>query len=183
MIQRSLEQLSLPSSGVAGRRVARLCQHLDEPAWLLYLAEWSSREAFEAYRLSVPMPGTADQLQRLPACRFYQRLALFERVLTPVSTVHVTTVDGPAATHATRRDLALAYHSSDMRLQRELALLQVHEATDAQPGLLVVSGWESTSPLTGAGQEPEQAMLDRLVANGGTAERFVGRVLAETTGT
>ena len=181
MIQRSIEQFSLPSGSVAGRRFARLYQHADDPAWLLYLAEWSSREAFETYRQSTPMPGTPEQFQRLPACRTYRRLTLFERVLTPVAVVHVAVVDGPAESQVARRDLALAYHRSNVRGRPELALLQVHEALDGGPGLLVISGWAAVEPPPGAGQDAERALLDRLLASGGTVERFVGRVLAETS--
>jgi quinol monooxygenase YgiN len=181
MIQRSIEQLSLPSSNVAGRRSARLYQHVDDPAWLLYLAEWSSREAFEAYRQADPMPGTLDQLQRLPAYRLYQRLALFERVFAPVSTVHVHIVEGLAQTHAMRRDSALAYHRSGVRGRPGLVQLEVHEAIDGVPGLLIVSGWETVSLLQQAEQDQERAMLD--VASGGTAQRFVGRALVDTTST
>jgi hypothetical protein len=154
---------------------------VDDPTRLLYLAEWTSREAFEAYRQFAPMPGTADRFQRLPACRLYQRLTLFERVLTPVSVVHITTVDGPAETQPARRDLALAYHRSDVRGRPELVLLRVHEAIDGVPGLLIVAGWEGGEPPPPAVQDLERALLDRLLASGGTVHRFVGRVLAETT--
>lgn len=182
-IQRSVEQLSLPSSSVAGRRFARLYQHVDDPSWLLYLAEWSSREAFEAYRQTAPMPGTPDQLQQLPVFRFYRRLALFERVLAPVAVVHVAIVDGAAETQAARRDLALAYHRSGVRDRPELVLLQVHEAIDGAPGLLVISGWEAGAPLPRGSRDLERALLDQLVASGGTARQLVGRAVAEAAGT
>jgi quinol monooxygenase YgiN len=183
MIQRSIEQVSLPSGSVAGRRLARLYQRVDDPARLLYLAEWSSREAFEAYRRPAPTTGTPDPIERLPACRLYQRLALFERVLTPVPIVHATIVEGAAETHTARRDVALAYHRSGVRGRTELVLLQVHEAIDGVPGLLIVSGWEGIAPLPRAGQDLEQALLDQLAASGGTTQRFVGRALVESTGT
>ena len=181
MVQRSIDQLALPSSSVSGRRVARLYQHVDDPTWLLSLAEWSSREAFEAYRRSSPMPGTPDQPQRPPSCRTDRRLTLFERVLTPVATVQVAIVDGPAETQAARRDLVLAYHRSDVRGRPEPALLQVDEALDGGPGLLVIAGWAAGGPLPPAGQDLERVLLDRLLASGGTAQRFVGRVLAEAS--
>jgi quinol monooxygenase YgiN len=182
VIQRSIEQLSLPSGDVAGRRIARLYQHVDDPAWLLYLADWDSREAFEAYRQTAPMAGSPDQLQQVPSLRFYRRLALFERVLTPVSIIGVAVVDGPAGTHASRRDLALAYHRSGGRDRPGLVLLQVHEAVDAVPGLLLISGWETIEQLQQADQAAGRALLDQLAANGGTHRRFVGRALAEATG-
>ena len=47
----------------------------------------------------------------------------------------------------------------------------------------MISGWEANAPLPVAGQDLERALLDQLVASGGTAQRFVGRVLVETTGT
>jgi len=181
MVHRSIDQLALPSSSVSGRRVARLYQHVDDPTWLLSLAEWSSREAFEAYRRSAPVPGTPDQLQRLPSCRTYRRLTLFERVLTAVASVQVAIVDGPAETQAVRRDLALAYQRPDVRGRPEPALLQVHEALDGGPGLLVIAGWGAGDPLLQAGRDLERVLLDRLLASGGTALRFVGRVLAETS--
>lgn len=182
VIQQSIEQLSLPSRDVAGRRIARLYQHVDDPAWLLYLADWDSREAFEAYRQIAPMPGSPDQFQQAPSCRFYRRLALFERVLTPVSAIGVAIVGGPAQMHAARRDLALAYHRSGGRDRSGLVLLQVHEAVDAVPGLLLISGWQTIQQLQQADQAAGRMLLDQLAANGGTLRRFVGRVLAEATG-
>jgi len=128
------------------------------------------------------VPGAPEQFQELPTCRFYHRLALFERVLTPVSVVHVDIVDGPAQTHAVRRDLALAYHHASVRGRRGLVLLQVHEAVDDPSGLLVLSGWDAALPLQRADQDLERAMLDQLLASGGTAQQFVGRVLVETSG-
>jgi len=92
-------------------------------------------------------------------------------------------VDGAVETHAARRDQALAYHRSGVRGRPELVLLQVHEAIGSVPGLLVISGWEGIAPLPLVGQDLERALLDQLVASGGTAQRFVGRVLVETTGT
>ena len=179
MIRRSIEQLSLPSSSVAGRRSARLYQHVDDPAWLLYLAEWTSREEFDAYHQVSPMPGTPDQFQRLPDCRIYRRLALFERVLTPVSIIRADILDGSPETHAAQRDLALSYYRSEVRDRSGLVLLHVHETTEARPGLLIVSGWERADPPQLVDRHPEPDPLDRLTASGGTRQRFVGRPLAE----
>jgi hypothetical protein len=176
MVQYAIEQLSLPSPD---GRPARLYQHVDDPTWLLQLAEWSSREAFEAHRQADRPPGTPEQLQRLAACRLYQRLALFERVLTPVPALHLHIVEGPARTHARRRDLALAYHRSRVRGRPGLVLLQVYEAVDGGPGLLVISGWETIALLQQAAEDQDRAILD--AASGGTARRFVGQVLADTT--
>ena len=179
IVQRAIQQLSLPSSNVAGRGGARLYQHVDDPAWLLYLADWSSRTAFDAYRQTSPLPGTPDQFQQAPTCRYYRRLALFERVLIPVSTICVEIVDGPAETHAARRVRALAYHRSNVRNRPGLVLLQVYEASDHPPGLLIVSGWEASGQIHLPDRDSERAMRD--VAAGGTTRRFIGRALAETT--
>lgn len=183
VVQQAIEQLSLPSQRVAGRRFARLFQHGDDPAWLLYLAEWTSREAYDAYRQAAPMPGLPDRFQQPPSTRFYQRLALFERVLTPVARVSVDLVDGPAASHPIRRDQALTYHRSNAHAQPELVLLQVHEALDAEPSLLIVTGWGTAHPSQQHGQTIEQELLDRLIANGGTVRRFVGQAVVESPGT
>jgi quinol monooxygenase YgiN len=183
VVQRAIEQLSLPSQRVAGRRVARLFQHGDDPAWLLYLAEWASREAYDAYHQTTPLPGLLDRFQQPPSTRFYQRLALFERVLTPVARVSVDLVDGPAASHPIRRDQALTYHRSNAHAQQELVLLQVHEALDAEPSLLIVTGWDTAHPNLADAPTIEQALLDRLIANGGTVRRFVGHAVVETPGT
>jgi quinol monooxygenase YgiN len=182
IVQRAIEQLSLPSSTVVGRRVARLYQHVDDPARLLYLAEWDSREAFEAYRQTAPMPGTPDQFQVLPVCRFYHRLALFERMLSPVQVAYADVVDGPAQTHAVRRDLALAYHRANVRDRSSLALLMIHETADDPTGLLIISGWDATMPLQRSGTDPDLALIQQLAATGATVEQFVGRAVAETSG-
>jgi hypothetical protein len=163
---------------VAGRRFARLFQHIDDPAWLLYLAEWTSREAFDAYRQSELMPGLPEQFQQVPSTRFYQRLALFERVLTPTASVSVDIVDGPAVSHPIRRDLALTHYRANAHDRPDLVMLQVHEALDAVPSLLIVTG----HPSQQADRSSEQGLLDRLVANGGTARQFVGQAVVETPG-
>ena len=103
IIQLAIEQVSLPASSVAGRRVARLYQHVDDPAWLLYLGEWDSRAAFDAYRATAPQPGRLDQHRQPPTCRVFRRLALFERILTPVGLACADIVTGPPASSATRR--------------------------------------------------------------------------------
>jgi quinol monooxygenase YgiN len=183
VVQRAIEQLSLPSQRVAGRRIARLFQHEDDPARLLYLAEWTSREAYDAYRQTAPMSGLPDRFQQPLSTRFYQRLALFERVLTPVARVSVDLVDGPAASHPIRRDRALIYHRSNAHTQPELVLLQVHEALDAEPSLLIVTGWGTAQPNFADARTIEQSLLDWLMANDGTVRRFVGHTVVETPGT
>ena len=180
MIRRSIEQLSFPSHD---GRIVRLYQHVDDPTWLLYLAEWSSREAFDAHRQGAPMPGTPDQLQQLPVWRFYRRLALFERVMAAVPIVCADIGDGPPETHAARRDTALAYHRSGVRGRSGLVLLHVHEALAPASGLLIATGWETTTQAQQADQGPERTTLDQLDANGGTSRRFLGRALLETTAT
>jgi quinol monooxygenase YgiN len=182
VVQRAIEQLSLPPQRVAGRRFARLFQHGDDPAWLLYLAEWTSREAYDAYRQTAPMPGLLDRFQQPPSARFYRRLALFERVLTPVARVSVDIVGGPAASHPIRRDLALTYYRSNAHAQPDLVLLQVHDALDAEPSLLIVTGWGTAHPSLADARAIEQTLLDRLIANGGTVRRFVGHAVVETPG-
>jgi len=70
---------------------------------------------------------------------------LFERVLTPVHLAYADIVDGPAASHAARRDLALAYHRATLRQGSSLVLLMLHEAIDDPAGLL-----RGHSPVRGA---------------------------------
>ena len=181
VLRRSIEQLSLPSQGVTGRRFARLFQHVDDPTWLLYLAEWSSRETFEAYRQSAPMPGTPDEFQSLPVCRYFQRLALFERALVPFSVMYVDIASGPAVTHAARRDRALAYLRSPVRTVPGLSLVQIHEAVTDTPALAILTGWDTASPAVREERGQEQALLDAFGAHGGTVERFIGRKIVETT--
>jgi quinol monooxygenase YgiN len=182
IIQLAIEQFSLPSSNVAGRRLARLYQHVDDPTWLLYVGEWESREAFEAYRAAAPQPGSLDQYQQPPTCRVFRRLALFERMLTPAWLAYADIVTGPLASHAARRDLALAYHRASQRGQTDLALLTIYEGVDGPGGLAIVSGWQAATPLSGRSAAPEQALIEQFRATGATVEQFVGLALAETAG-
>jgi quinol monooxygenase YgiN len=182
IIQQALEQLSLPSSSVAGRRFARLYQHVDDPTRLLYVGEWDSREAFEAYCANARQPGRVDQFQQPPLCRVYRRLALFERMLTPVGLAYADIVDGPPESHAARRDLALAYHRTSLRSHTSLALLMIHEAVDDPAGLLIVSGWQSDAPLSQATPSPDDRLIGQLRDTGATVGQFVGRTLAEAHG-
>lgn len=154
---------------------------MDDPARLLYLAEWESREAFDAYRQASPVPDASDQLQQLPGYRIYRRLALFERVLTPVSIIRADILDDSPETHAAQRDQALTYYREGVRSRSGLVLLHVHETIGDGPGLLIVSGWERAPLTEQAERDPEWELLDRLAASGGTAERFVGRPLGEST--
>lgn len=182
IIQQVIEQFSLPASSVAGRRFARLSQHVDDPAWLLYLGEWESRERFEAYRATAPLPGSLDQHRSAPACRVFRRLALFERVLAPVGLAYADIVTGPPETGATRRDLALAYHRASLRSQAGLVLHSIYEGVDDPASLAIVSGFQAPAPLVRQGFAPNRALIEQLRATGATVEQFVGRALAETTG-
>jgi quinol monooxygenase YgiN len=182
IIQQALEQLSLPSSTVAGRRFARLYQRVDDPARLLYVGEWESRAAFETYRASARQPGTPEQHQQPPILRAYRRLALFERMLSSVGLAYAAIADGPPASHAARRDLALAYHRASLRGHAGLVLLMIHEAIDDPSGLLIVSGWQPDAPLTQATPSPDDGLIEQLRATGATVEQFVGRTLAEAPG-
>ncbi len=165
-----------------GRRNARLFQHVEDPTRLFYVAEWDSREAFEAYRLSAPMPGRPDQFQAHPVCRAYRRLALFERVMTEVQSAHATIVEGAAETHAVRRSLALAYHRASARGQSGLVVLMMHEGIDDPATLLIVSGWQSADRSGTLEPHADRALVDQLQAAGGSVQQFVGRTRAETAG-
>ena len=146
--QQATEQFARPSGQVLGRRFARLFQHVDDPSWLLYVGEWESREAFEAYRTMASMPGRPEQYQRVPASRLYRRLTLFERVLGPVGIARAEIVDGPVESHAARRDLARDFHRLGPSNDASLVLLMLHESIEAPSGLLMVSGWDVEVPLT-----------------------------------
>jgi hypothetical protein len=182
IIQQALEQLSLPSSSVAGRRLARLYQHVDDPTRLLYVGEWDSREVFERYWAGTSRPSTPDRYQRPPTIRMFRRLALFERMLTPVGLAYADIVDGPAASHTARRDLALAYHRASLHGLSSLALLMIHDAVDDPPGLLIVTGWQSDAPLGQGASSPDNRLAEQLRGTGATVEQFVGRPLAEAPG-
>jgi quinol monooxygenase YgiN len=182
ILQRSTEQFSLPSHSVVGRRHARLYQHLNDPCRLLYVGEWESRRAVEAYRMTAPMPGRPDQFVQMPAFRYYRRLALFEHVLLPFDVVYVNQVTGPAETHAARRDLAVAYHREAARARLGLTLLMTNECTDDVQGLLLISGWRLHAPANHAKHSTDESLMEQLRATGGVVNRFVGRQLIETGG-
>ena len=176
----ALRQLVLPPSSVAGRRFARLFQHFDDPTRLLYIAEWESSEACNAYAQTMPMPGTPDQYVQLPTLRYYRSLTSFERMLVPIGVASAVIVEGPADTHLTRRELGLAYHHIVVHQRRGLILLALYEAIAAPPGLLILAGWESMDAFQTAYDSEGPKLVDQLVAAGGVAQRFLGRVRAET---
>jgi quinol monooxygenase YgiN len=180
VIQRAIEQLSIPSQNVVGRHSARLFQRIDDPAHLFYVGEWESREAFEAYRVRAPMPGRPDQFQARPICRLYRRLALFERVMIDIQAAHASIVDGPAETHDVRRNLALAYHRASARGRPGLVTLTIHEALDRPAGLLILSGWEIADAQAPPEIRADQALVEQLQVAGGSVQQFVGRTLIET---
>lgn len=179
-MQQAVEQLA--SQSAPGRRSARLYQPLEDRTALLYVAEWDTREAFEAYRQHAPMPGSADQHRQHPACRFYRRLALFERVLTPIERAYASIVDGPAASHPVRVDLALAYHRESVRTQPHLTLLTIHEAIEGPRGLLLLCGRRASVSPHPHDDEPARALMERLLATGATVDELVGHVVADTPG-
>jgi hypothetical protein len=159
-----------------------LYQHFDDPHRLLYVGEWESRRAFDAYRANAPMPGRLDQFVQPPAIRYYRRLALFEHVLTPFDLVYVDHVEGAPATHAARRDLALGYHRHAARAHPGLALLMTNERLDDPQDLLIVSGWRQHPSASPAGPTPDQTLFEQLRGSGGVVNRFIGRPLVETPG-
>lgn len=167
---------------MAGRRSARLYQHVDDPTWLLYVGDWDSRAAFEAYKALAPQPATLRQYRQPPGCRLYRRLALFERMLVPVGVAYADVVSGPSASHTARRDLALAYHRASLRSTADLLLLAIYEAVDEPASLAIVSGWQAPGPLARPDAAPDRALTDQLRATGATVEQFAGRALAETAG-
>jgi quinol monooxygenase YgiN len=180
VIQRATAQLSTPSQTVPGRRHARILQHLDDPNYLLYVAEWESRKAFDAYRDTAAVPERTDQFQQLPTFRHYQRIALFEHVFATFDIVCVDRVQGPADTHAARRALALHYHRCEARQQAGLVLLVTNERAEDPQELLLVSGWRAPSPDGHPGQLPDHHLLGQLRATGGVVNRFIGRRLLAT---
>ncbi len=182
IIQLATEQFKLPSSSVAGRRSARLYQHVVDPTRLVYVGDWESRAAFDAYQATAPQPATLRQYRQPPGCRLYRRLALFERMLVPVSVVYADIVNGPPESHAARRDLALAYHRASLRSPADLVLLAIYEAVDPPSCLAIVSGWQTRGPLARPVAAPDHALTEQLRATGATVEQFVGRALAETAG-
>jgi hypothetical protein len=125
------------------------------------------------------MPGSADQYRQPPACRFYRRLALFERVLVPIEQAYAIVVDGPARSHLERRDLALSYHRASLQGQPDLVLLTIHETVDTPPGLLLLTGWRSAGVVEIA--EPARVLIEQLRATGATVEELVGYVVADAT--
>lgn len=180
IIQRAIKQLSLPSHTVVGRRHARLYQHLDDLNRLLYVGEWESRSAFEAYRVTAPIPGRSEQFQYLPTFRYYRRIALFEHVLNVVDVAYVDVVQGPPDTHTARRDLTLHYHRTEARRQSGLVLLMTNEQIGSPHDLLLVSGWRSPVPGGQPGPSLDSSLIDQLRASGGEVHRFIGRQLMET---
>jgi hypothetical protein len=97
------------------------------------------------------------------------------------SIIRADILDGSPETHAAQRDLALSYYREGVRSRSGLVLLHVYETVDDGPGLLIVSGWESTTLSQQVDRDPEWDFLDRLAASGGTAQRFIGRPLGEAT--
>jgi hypothetical protein len=167
---------------VAGRRSARLYQHVDDPTWLLYLGHWESRAAFEAYQAMAPQPATLRQYRQPPGCRLYRRLALFERMLVPVGVTYADIVSGAPGSHAVRRDLALAYHRASLHSPTDLVLLAIYEAVDEPSCLAIVSGRQTSGSLASSDAAPDRALSEQLRATGAIVEQFVGRALAETAG-
>jgi hypothetical protein len=175
VVQGAGEQLA--ASVVPGRRSARLYRLLGDRTTLLYVAEWESSEAFESYRPSAPMCGSADLYRQPPACRFYRRLALFERVLVPIQQAYGIVVDGPTRSHSERRDLALSYHRASLQVQPDLVQVTVHETVDTPPGLLLLTGWRSAGVVEIA--EPTRGLIERLRATGATVEELIGHAVAD----
>jgi hypothetical protein len=182
ILQNSLRQLSIPASGVAGRRFARLYQHIDDPCWLLYVAEWESAEIFTAYRRKATAPGRPDQFAQPPVCRIYQRLALFERVLAPSRVARADIVDGPADTHDECRERIIAYHRASVRDRSQLVMLSVHETTDPTPGFLILSGWDGVAPTAPEDYADDFNLVQQLTATKNTVQRFIGRTVIENLG-
>lgn len=181
------EQLARSGQSVAGRRHARLVQHLHEPTRLLYLAEWESPEAFHAYRATAPHPGRADQLLRPPRFRFFRRLTLFEHVFAPIDLVCVCFVWGTPELHGHLREAVRHLHPGAGERFPGLVSLLTGERDDQPAELLVASCWQERATTSAADAatldpQPDAQLLAPLLAAGGTCDRFVARPVFDAGG-
>lgn len=184
ILQMAAEQFSPSGQVVEGRHYARLYQHLDDSTRLLYVAEWESEAAFNAYRATEPYPSHREQLQSVPSIRFYRRLANFERVSLRADLACVCFVSGPPEQHDAIREAALQLHHGAARREPGLVSLVTSERDEQPASLVIASEWQRGSPVGSQhhiqdAHAPDEQLLAPLLAAGATLDRFVARHLLD----
>lgn len=157
---------------------AQIFQGLTDPAALLYLGQWSSRESYESRDTS--------HLERLDAlCEgpphraFCQQLSLYEIVSSQVQVAGCLIIRAP---HARVAEVVTFLHGEAAlvtRAQPGFVLRAVYQDLDDPGQLFLLVGWRSADEQDAARHKLLPATRERLEELGATIEVFRGRTRAE----
>jgi hypothetical protein len=168
------DRLDFPKGRVSGRRWSRVFQGRDDPASLLFLAHWDSREGFErAYDRRQPHP--AEALLARPATpRFFQSLVAFERVMVPVVARSVLLIEGSPMAMPPLRAYLLDLFETHRESLPGLVTCIVGEETASTATLLLVTGWQTLAGLDAVRGMMAAQFTTRIADAGATSHSFLG---------
>jgi hypothetical protein len=157
---------------------AQVFQGLTDPAAMLYLGQWNSRESYESRDTS--HLARLDALCEGPAYRaFCHQLSLYEIVSSQVQVAACLIIRAPEGCVA---DIVTYLHSEAAlvtQAQPGFVLRAVYQDLDDPGQLFVLVGWRSAAEQDAARRSVLAATRQRLQELGAAIEDFRGRTRAE----
>jgi quinol monooxygenase YgiN len=158
--------------------VARVFQNVDDPAAMLYVGQWSSREAYES-RDAEHVASLDALCQEAPARWFCQQLSLYEVVSSQVEAADCTSLRVPPAQAAAVETYLREQAAPLSQAQPGFVLRAVYQDLDDPGHLFVLLGWRSAADGEAAYQQVWPELSRALREMGAQLERFQGRTRAE----
>ncbi|MCC7371175.1 MAG: antibiotic biosynthesis monooxygenase [Chloroflexi bacterium] len=176
---RASHELAARSGAPPARRRVHVFQALDDPQSMLYVAEWSSRPAFEAYR-DQGDPDTFEAVLRdREAVNICERLMFFGNYAYRAQVTRCIVVDLPAGAAADVQQVLLPNGRWAMHGSAGLVRYTVYREITHARRYVIVHGWQSTADLEA--QSPRRAALEAALAGFSvTLRQFVGHEYAST---
>lgn len=175
--------IQAPPTAVPGRRSVHLLQGVDEPAALLFVAEWDSREAYEARLESIDVDARVAALLAGPPQRYFFRpLLTLEIEGRPLQVATAALVETrPPVRQAVHRYL-LKEASRAVRSRPGFAQRRLYVGWDNPDFLLLLTTWDSLAALESFVTDIGGDLTNTLRGLGATVQRFVGHLQAGVTG-
>lgn len=157
---------------------ARVFQGLNDPRAALYVAEWSSREAFLTHN-STPLVALDALCTSPPRRWFCQALDVYEVGLTPPRVLACSTFAAPLAAAARLIDYLLEQAGPLLYQQPGCVLRALYQDVDRPGRLISLKGWRSDEDLEAAMLTLSPGLDSHIRGLGASVDHFAGRLRAE----
>jgi heme-degrading monooxygenase HmoA len=169
-----LQRVQDLQSWLPDQRTFRLLQGVTDPDVILYLSEWTSREAYLAAREARASSGLIRQLNVGSAERRICRLlARYEYLGRTHDVITASLIEVPPEAHAPAREFLVTEQRAMLPTIPGLTLRHLYEDLDVPHVYLVLNGWKSQTARDAYAQD-ESPAGQRLSALGATITRLKG---------